>query len=352
MTAATQRSSDNTTLQQRIVRFTAQYGIFLVLFVLIAVISVMTPIIRDGNQYFLTPRNFIQIMLQASINATIAVGTTFVITSGGIDLSVGSIVALAGVVAALVMRDVPFEEFNAALGLGTFPTKAIAGLLVCILVGGLCGAFNGFLVTVVKLPPFIATLGTLGIFRGLALIVSDGRPIFGFGREFLQAFSGDFVGTSIPVAVVVAFTVAVIGWFIYSRTKFGKYTIAIGGNEQTTRLAGIPVERYKMGVYIFAGLLTGVAAALLLARLSSGDPTFGTLFELDAIAASVMGGTSLTGGEGSITGTMVGALIISIVRNAINIFNLPSYYQQIVIGSVIVFAVMLDQWRKRQTERL
>lgn len=329
-----QKPKAGPTTGDRIKAYLARYGIFLVLMVLLAVISALTPIIR-GEQYFLTPRNLIQIALQASVNATIAVGMTFVITSGGIDLSVGSIVALCGVVAALAMRDLPIGP--------------LVGLLVAVVVGGLCGLFNGLLVTRVGLPPFIATLGTMGIFRGLALIISEGRPIYGFGREFLDMFSGNFASTGIPVAVVIAFIVALLGWFIFTRTRFGKYTVAIGGSEETARLSGIPVERYKLGIYTLGGLLTGVAAALLLARLSSGDPTFGQLFELDAIAAAVMGGTSLTGGEGSIAGTMVGALIISLVRNAMNIFNMPSYYQQVVIGSVIVLAVMLDQWRKRQT---
>ena len=138
---------------------------------------------------------------------------------------------------------------------------------------------------------------------------------------------------------------------VLNHLRFGKYAVAIGGNEQTARLAGIPVRRYKLGIYALSGLLTGIAAALLLARLSSGDPTFGTFFELDAIAAAVMGGTSLTGGQGTIAGSVVGALIISLVRNAMNLFNVPSYWQQLIIGSVIVLAVMLDQWRKRQTQR-
>lgn len=334
MTIGSSAVKDKPSTRQRVTEYLAKYGIFLVLMIMIGVIAALTPIIR-GEQFFLTPRNIIQVMLQASINSIIAVGMTFVITSGGIDLSVGSIVALCGVVAALAMRDTQIGP--------------VGGFFIAVLVGALCGLFNGFLITVIKLPPFIATLGTMGIFRGLALIVSDGRPIYGFGREFLQMFSGDLGETGIPVAVIVAIVVALIGWFIFTRTRLGKYTVAIGGNEETARLAGIAVERNKLKIYAFSGVLTGVAAALLLARLSSGDPTFGTLYELDAIAAAVMGGTSLTGGEGSIAGTMVGALIISLVRNAMNIFNLPSYYQQVVIGSVIVLAVMLDQWRKRQS---
>jgi ribose transport system permease protein len=316
--------------------FVARYGVVLVLVVLVILMTILSPIIR-GQQLFLTDRNLLQVALQASINAIIAIGMTFVITSGGIDLSVGSIVALAGVAAAMAMRDT---------GIGPF-----GGFFVAVLVGTLCGLFNGFLITRVKLPPFIATLGTMGIFRGIALVVSEGRSIFGFGREFLQTFSGTIAGTSIPVSVAFAGVLAVIFWWVFNYTKFGKYTIAIGGSEETTRLAGIPVERYKMGIYGLSGMLTGVAAALLLARLSSGDPTFGTMFELDAIAAAVMGGTSLTGGEGTVAGTIIGALIISLVRNAINIFNIPSYWQQVIIGSVIVLAVVLDQWRKKQSRR-
>ena len=316
--------------------FVARYGVVLVLILLVALMTFLSPIIR-GQQLFLTDRNLLQVALQASINAIIAVGMTFVITSGGIDLSVGSIVALSGVAAAMAMRDTDIGP--------------LGGFGVAVLVGTLCGLFNGFLITRIKLPPFIATLGTMGIFRGVALVISEGRSIYGFGREFLQTFSGTVANTAIPVSVAFAAVLAVIFWWVFNYTKFGKYTIAIGGSEETTRLAGIPVERYKMGIYALSGMLTGIAAALLLARLSSGDPTFGTMFELDAIAAAVMGGTSLTGGEGTVVGTIVGALIISLVRNAINIFNIPSYWQQVIIGSVIVLAVMLDQWRKKQSRQ-
>lgn len=315
--------------------FIAQYGIVLVLFVMIIVLSILSPIIR-GEQYFLTQRNLLSVALQASINMIIATGMTFVITSGGIDLSVGSIVALCGVIAALLMRDTQIGP--------------IGGFIVAVLIGLLCGVVNGLLITRFNLAPFIATLGTMGIFRGLALVISEGRPIYGFGREFLEMFSGTVGETEIPVAVVFAIVISIISWFVLNHLKFGKYTIALGSNEETARLAGIPVDLYKIGIYGFGGFLTGIAAALLLARLSSGDPTFGRLFELDAIAAAVMGGTSLTGGEGSIVGTAVGALIISLVRNAMNLFNVPSYWQEVVIGSVIVLAVMLDQWRKKQSQ--
>lgn len=326
-----ERSTAATPWRPGLTQFAARYGIVLVLLLMIGALSVLSPLIR-GEQYFLTPRNLLQVALQAAINSIIAVGMTFIITSGGIDLSVGSMVAFAGIVAALVMRDT-------SLG-------PLVGFLVAVAVGALCGLFNGLLITRVRLQPFIATLGTMGIFRGLALIVSNGRPVYGFDQSFVAIFAGTL--GIVPVQVIVAAIVAAIGWFTLTQTRFGKYTIAIGGNEETTKLAGIPIQRYKLGIYSLGGLLTGIAAALLTARLSSADPIAGTLFELDAIAATVMGGTSLTGGEGTILGTIVGALIISLVRNGMNIFNVPGFWQQLVIGSVIILAVVLDQWRKGQ----
>lgn len=314
--------------------FISQYGIVGVLLLLIFALSIITPIVR-GEQYFLTVRNMLQIGLQASINVIIAVGMTYVITSGGIDLSVGSIVALAGVLAALAMRDWGFGAY--------------AGFAMALSVGAVAGLANGLLITRLRLPAFIVTLGTMGIFRGIALVIADGRSIYGFGGSFFEIFSGNY--GVIPKTVVFAGVVAAIGWFVLTQTRFGKYTIAIGGSEETSHLSGIPVNRYRLGIYTLCGLLSGFAGGLLLGRLRSGDPTFGQLYELDAIAAVVMGGTSLTGGEGSITGTIIGALIISIVRNAMNILNMPSYYQQVVIGSVIIFAITLDQWRRQQASR-
>lgn len=330
--------------------FFAQYGIVLVLLVLAVSMTILSPIIRDGQQLFLTPRNLIQVALQAAINAIIAVGMTYVITSGGIDLSVGSIVALCGVLSAMVMRDVnSVSIFGLTLSLDG-PVAVVLGFAVAVLVGVLCGLFNGLLITRLNLSPFIATLGTMGIFRGVALVISEGRSIYGFDQEFKTFFAGRIPiseNVELPVAVIVAVLIAVIFWFFLTQTRLGKYTIAIGGSEETARVAGIAVERYKVGLYVLCGFLTGIAGALLLARLNSGDPTFGGLFELNAIAAVVMGGTRLSGGQGSISGTIVGALVISLVQNAMNIFNVPSYWQQVVIGAVIVFAVVLDQYRKR-----
>jgi ribose transport system permease protein len=330
--------------------FFAQYGIVLVLVVLVVAMSVLSPIVRDGQQLFLTPRNLIQVLLQAAINCIIAVGMTYVITSGGIDLSVGSVVALCGVLAAMVMRDVnSVSIFGLNLSLDG-PIGAVMGFAVAIGIGTLCGLFNGILITTLNLSPFIATLGTMGVFRGIALVISEGRSIYGFDQEFKDFFAGRIPISSdleLPVAVIIAVLIALIFWFFLTQTRLGKYTIAIGGNEETARVAGIPIRKYKIGIYALVGFLTGIAGALLLARLNSGDPTFGGLFELNAIAAVVMGGTRLSGGQGAIGGTIVGALIISLVQNAMNIFNVPSYWQQVVIGAVIVFAVVLDQYRKK-----
>jgi len=329
---------DQNAIRQAVSQLLVRYGIVIVLIVLVLAMSLLSPLVRDGQQLFLTPRNLIQVALQASINMILAVGMTFVITSGGIDLSIGSIVALCGVLSAMAMRD---------LGIGAW-----GGFALALTIGALCGFINGLLITQLRLPPFIVTLGTLGIFRGAALIVSDGRSVYGFDRSFQEIFSARLpLGgeLELPVAVLIAVVIGILAWLILTQTRFGKYTIAIGGSEETTRLAGVPVQRYKLGIYTLCGLLAGVAGALLLARLRSGDPTFGTGFELNAIAATVMGGTSLSGGSGTILGTLVGSLIISVVQNAMNLFNVQSYWQQLIVGAVILFAVILDQWRRRQS---
>lgn len=320
-----------TSSTQRLADFLTRYGIFLVLAVMVVVLAILTPLVR-GEQYFLRWENGLQVFLQAAINLVVALGMTFVIASAGIDLSVGAIVALGGLVAAFAMQ----------AGSGPW-----LGFLIAVIVGTLCGMFNGLLITRLNLQPFIVTLGTMGVFRGLALVISAGRPVYDFGTAYNAIFAGSLLG--IPVAVLISLILALACWGLLTQTRFGKYTLAIGSREETVRLAGISVEAYKLRVYGLCGLLTGVAAALLTARLSSADPTAGSLFELDAIAATVMGGTSLSGGKATIAGTVVGALIISLVRNGMNILNVPAFWQQLVIGGVIILAAVLDQWRKRQS---
>lgn len=311
-------------------RLATRYGILVALIILAIIFSILSPIVL-GEQYFLRERNLLQVALQGSINAIIAVGMTFVIISGGIDLSVGSTVALVGIIVGTALKSWGATPFTV--------------LLIGIGVGIVCGAVNGLLVTRANLPPFIATLGTMGIFRGLALILSDGRPIYGLPGEYINAFAGQ-IGP-VPIPVIIALIVAIVFGFILTRTRVGEYTVAIGGNEETARLSGINVKLYKLIVFSISGGLCGLAAVVLTARMSAAEPIAGNMFELDAIAATVMGGTSLMGGEGSILGTIIGALFTSLVRNGMNIFNVQAYWQQVVIGSVIVLAVILDRMRKR-----
>lgn len=299
-----------------------QYGIVVALLVLGGILSVLSPV-------FLTFDNFIQILLQAAINTIIAVGMTFVIITAGIDLSVGSTAALAGMVAATLMKS------------GTLWPLAI---VVALLVGLAVGLVNGLLITQLRITPFIVTLGMLSVVRGLALIYSDGRPVFGFPQDFNQAFGGSL--GPLPMPVVIAGLLAGIAYVILKYTRLGEYTYSIGGNQEATRLSGVNVKRYLTMIYMISGFCAALAGVVLAARLRSAEPIAATGYELDAIAATVMGGTSLFGGEGGIIGTILGALLISTLRNGLNLLNVQSFYQQLAIGLVIILAVALDRFRQ------
>lgn len=300
-----------------------RYGIVLAFLVLCLVLSFLSP-------YFLTTKNLLNVLLQASINLVVAVGMTFVITSGGIDLSVGSIVAVAG----MVMADMVSRKWG-----------LWAAVPMALLVGTLGGWLNGTLITRLRLPPFIVTLGTMSVMRGVALIYNEGKPLYGLSQKVLKVISGDVA--SIPIPVIIALIVALLAHFVMRHTTIGEYTTAIGGNEETARLSGIDVRRYKIIIYSISGLMCGLAGIILTSRLSAAEPIAGVNYELDAIAATVMGGTSLSGGEGTIFGTIIGALLMSVLRNGLNLLNIQSYYQQLVIGAVIVLAVAVDKLRKR-----
>ncbi len=301
-----------------------KFGLLLTFFLLGAIISVLSP-------YFLVPTNLINVLMQASINLTIALGMTFVIATGGIDLSVGSIVGLAGMIMAKLL----------ILGVSLPVT-----LVITLLFGLLMGAVNGILITRVGLPPFIATLGTMSIYRGITLISNQGRPAYGLSSQMLKVIAGRL--GPIPIPVVIAFISALIAFFVLMYTVIGEYTLAIGGNEEAVRLSGVPVARYKTIVYSICGLMSGLAGIVLTARLTAAEPIAGTGYELDAIAAVVIGGTSLSGGIATIFGTVIGALIMSVLRNGLNLLNIQSYYQLVAIGCVIVFAVAVDRMRRKQ----
>jgi ribose/xylose/arabinose/galactoside ABC-type transport system permease subunit len=295
---------------------------------------VLGAVLTWRTPYFLTRSNLLNVAEQTSINAVIAVGMTYVILSGGIDLSVGSIVALAGVVLASMLKDGSSELLAIPAGLG---------------VGVACGALNGLFVTLGRLPPFIATLGMMSIARGAAMVYTDGRPISGFEAGFRRLATGRLGDVPAPVLVTVA--IYLLAHFLLTRTRFGRYVYAIGGNEEATRLSGVAVAFHKTMVYALSGLMSALAAVLLTARLNSAQPIAGINYELDAIAATVIGGTSLLGGQGTLGGTLIGALIMGVLRNGLNLLGISSFLQQIVIGGVIIGAVLIDSALKRPEKR-
>ncbi|PID22042.1 ribose ABC transporter permease [Sporosarcina sp. P3] len=296
-------------------------GPFIGLLLIVVIISIMSP-------SFLTLNNLFNVLRQVSINALIAFGMTFVILTGGIDLSVGSILALTGAVTAGMMSG------------GMDP---ILAMLLGVLLGVLLGAINGLIIAKGKVAPFIATLATMTIFRGLTLVYTEGRPISGLGDSFTFQMLGKGYVFGIPFPVItMAISFAVL-YFILKKTTFGRRVYAVGGNEEASRLSGINVDRVKIYVYSLAGGLTAIASLILTSRLNSAQPTAGNMFELDAIAAVVLGGTSLTGGRGWIVGTLIGALIIGVLNNGLNLIGVSSFFQQVVKGAVILIAVLLDR---------
>ena len=301
-----------------------QFGTLLGLLGLSIVLWIMTP-------YFLTVSNLLNIAQQTSINAIIAVGMTFVIITAGIDLSVGSLVAFSGVILASVLQAGVPLPIAILIGLG---------------VGLCCGMINGLLITHGRIPPFISTLGMMSVARGGALLYTQGRPVSGFSENFRYLATGEIF--HIPVPVIIMAVVYIIAHFVLNRTKLGRYAYAIGGNEEAAILSGINVKLYKTMVYALCGMLSGLAALILTARLNSAQPIAGNMYELDAIAATVIGGTSLMGGEGTVWGTLIGALIMGVLRNGLNLLGVSSFIQQIVIGSVIIIAVLMDMALKKQ----
>jgi ribose/xylose/arabinose/galactoside ABC-type transport system permease subunit len=307
----------------RLTKF-GQYGIYLAFFILCIVLAFSTP-------RFFTVSNLLIIGTQVSINALLAFGVTFVIITGGIDLSLGSMVAVTGVVAATFAHP------------DTYPLAV--PLLAGLGAGLLFGAFNGLVITKSKVPPFIVTLGTMTIGRGLALILSKGRPISNLSDSFNFIGGGNIFGIPFPIIIlIVAFIVCAV---ILNKTVLGRYMYAVGGNEPAARASGIRVGNVKMWVYTICGILSAMGGILLTARITTGQPNAGAGFELDAIAAAIIGGTSTSGGTGTMTGTLIGALLIGVISNSLDLLNVTSYYQQVVMGVIIIGAVVLDGFGKK-----
>lgn len=303
------------------------------LIVMIVVFSIASP-------NFLQFNNVVGILLATAVNGVLALGVTFVIISGGIDLSIGTVMTLSAVMTGVLVTNMDLP--------------IVVGILGGIGTGGLAGLVNGILIARFKIPPFIATLGMLNVAKGLALVISSLAPIYfndtpAFNQGAMGSLIGSLVpGLAIPNIVLVLFGAALVASLVLSKTILGRYTFALGSNEEASRLSGVSVTRWKIAVYTVCGLFAGLAGVLIAARLNSAQPSLGLGYELDAIAAAVIGGTSLSGGEGSILGTVIGAFIISTLTNGLRIMSVPQEWQIVVTGGIVILAVYLDVIRRRQ----
>jgi len=299
---------------------------------MICILSVLKP------DAFLTQENFLNVLRRSSVNGIIAVGMTSVIISAGIDLSVGSMLALCGMVGAYTMIAVGgVDPQGAALVVGT---------IVGVIAGVVCGLVNGVLITKLKLQPFIVTLGTMSVFRGISYVMNDGEPYYVPGYKYL----GEGVVLGIPVSVLIFAVIIAIAGFLLRYVRLGRYTYAIGSNREAAFHAGVNVDRNLIYIYTFTGLLVGIAAMIAASRTVSAQPTAGRGLELDIIAAVVIGGASLAGGRGTITGTIIGTLLISFLRNGCTLLGIPTNVQLIVIGAIIIAAVAVDQLARSRAE--
>jgi ribose transport system permease protein len=291
-----------------------------------------------SSQNFFQADNLIAIMLATSVNGVLALGVTFVIISSGIDLSVGTLMTFCAVMAGVFLTYWHLPIWVGVLG------AMVSGMVV--------GGASGVLIAKLKIPPFIATLGVLNVTKGLSLIISRLKPIyFNDSPGFTDIALGSVInipGFSIPNAVLIFFALAIVMSIVLNKTILGRYTYALGSNEEAVRLSGVNVDRWKIGVYMLCGLICGVAGILIGARLNSAQPGLGQGYELDAIAAAVIGGTSLSGGEGTILGTVIGAFIMSVLLNGLRILSVPQEWQTVVTGAIIIFAVYTDIIRRRR----
>ncbi|TWF58388.1 ABC transporter permease [Neorhizobium alkalisoli] len=294
-------------------------GTLIGLILIVAVFAMLVP-------GFVSERNLINILQQSSINACIALGMTLVIISGGIDLSVGPTAAISAVLtASLLVAGYPV------------PVAIVAGLGI----GMLCGLVNGILVAYVGLQPFIVTLGTLSTYRALALIYTGGNPVLGVPMTFRSLFNGNIGG--IPNSVIIVAVIALVAWVILKKTPIGEYLLAVGGNEEASYVAGVPIALTKITAYVISGFLAALGAMILVGRLGAAEPILGNLWELDAIAAAAIGGASLMGGKGSVIGTILGAIILGAMRNGLTLMNVQAFYQLLATGLIILVAMMIDR---------
>ena len=303
----------------------SKYGMYIAFSILIIVLAIV-------SDAFLTVTNIINVLRQISVIGIMAVGMTFVISTGGIDLSVGAIMALSGVVSTSLVR-------------GDSTVPVFLAVLAGIMIGIACGAFSGFFISRLEVPEFIATLATMTITRGICYVYTDGRPITGFSAEYKSIGTG-MIGP-IPVPVVIYIIIILIGVFLLNFSKFGRHVLAVGGNEKASIVSGINAAGVKFSCYIISGVTSAIAGIVLAARTQTGQPVAGEGFELDAITAVVIGGASLSGGSGSVLGSVVGMLIIGVMTNGLDLLNVSSYYQKVIKGVIILVAVLSDRAKKK-----
>ena len=296
------------------------------------VLAVLCAVMAALSNAFLSVSNVLNILLSTSVFGVLAIGMTFVISSAGIDLSVGSILALSGVVGAILTSNLDWPWW--------------LGIAGCLAMGAFTGWVNGFLITKAAIPPFIVTLGMLGVARGFALVLSDGVSIYGLPPQMVWLGQGRPLG--VPMPVVILLLTALVAHVLLAHTRFGVYAQVIGDNEAAARAMGVRVERQKVLLYTLSGLLSGLAGLLFAARINSGEPTAGISYELTAITATILGGTNLFGGRGSVVGTLIGALIMGVLQNGLNLLAVRPFYQQIAIGAVLILAVWLDRINSRE----
>ncbi|MBR3188900.1 MAG: ribose ABC transporter permease [Lachnospiraceae bacterium] len=298
----------------------------IVLIVLCLFLSVIQPAFRTSS-------NIINILQQVTVIAVLALGESLVIFLGRIDISVGSVVALAGIVMGKVIIEAGLPS--------------IVGIIIALALGAACGCFNGVMIAKFRLQPMIATLAMMSMARGAALTIADGNTITGYSNGFRWISVGTIPGTSIPVQILFMILLYIVFWYIMKYRKFGRYIYSVGGNEEATRLSGIDTDKVIIAGYALCGLMAGLASYILVAKLNSAQSTAGLDYEMDAIASSVIGGASLLGGSGNLWGTFVGAIIMIVIRNGLNLMNVSSNLQKLVLGIVILIAVLADSFRQK-----
>ena len=298
---------------------------------LLGIMILLVIFLSIKSPYFLTWNNLRNILDHTSTQLIMAIGMTFVISSGGIDLSVGSIVALTGICIGLMLKG---------------GVSVVLSSIIGVLIGGILGAINGVIISKLKIAPFIVTIGSMSLFRGISLVITEGMPIYGFHPQIKYFGKGD-LGKMNPPTILGIF-MAILSVFLLKYTKWGQYSLALGGNEEALRRVGVSVNFYKTTIYIFSGLMAGLAGLIYISRLNAAEPNAGFMLESDIIAAVILGGTSMKGGKASIGGTVIACLLLGVVRNGLTLLSISSYYQQLFIGAIIIISVSISEIRQRR----